>query len=300
MSTFRTENSSADKPRRHHRLGAKALAGAGALLLGVLAPAGVAFAATSSTSAAVDAGSLSVSTSGYPPTISVPVGGDYTGQLPTAEWSDTTGSGDGWNGTVAVSPLSYTGSWTQTSGAATALGNSSFGGAFDGLADGITYTVTVGSGGSGTSTPFTWTSNDPTDKAGGSGTATNGTAKEVGTKGITIDFTSGTTYPEGATYTIDAGTQSLDALSLDTAAGTVTAQGSTTSADPTLTGNGTTIVAGGPSQTDYGNAVTFVTAATGTGMGTYDVYPGVKVTADDSSWAATYTAGVEYSIVSGP
>jgi len=317
MSTFRTENSSADKPRRRHRLGAKALAGTGALLLGVLAPAGTAFASTTSTSTAtLTAGSLSVVALSSE-AISIPVGGVTTGVLPMAQWTDSTGSGDGWNGTVAMSDFTYTGSWKQTAGTATALveppapgpdpapGTRSTttapnGGTYTGTADGVEYTVKVGADATSTSTPFTWTSDDPTDKAGGSGTATNGVPADVGSEGITIDFVRGTTYPDGATYQVDAGTLSPDAVTLSPSYGSVTAGTNTTSADPTLVGLTDTVAGGGTSLTDYGTAVKFVSAAANTGMGNYVIEPGVQVVADPSSWAATYTAGVQYSIVSGP
>ncbi len=68
-------------------------------------------------------------------------------------------------------------------------------------ARGFGYTVTVVSGGSSTSTPFTYTSTDPNDTSG-SGTATNAIASPVGHEGLTITFGAGTTYPAGATYTL--------------------------------------------------------------------------------------------------
>jgi hypothetical protein len=266
----------------------------------VLIPAGAAFAATGTSSTSTTSGSLSIgSTTSH--TISAPVGGTGTGILPSAAWSDSTGTGDGWNATVALSDFTYTGSWKQTSGTTTSLSSSTS--AFAGTNNGVEYTVTVGSSGSGTSTPYSWTSTDPTDKAGATGlTATNGTAVEVGTNGLYINFTSGTTYASGTAYEIKAGTQSASALSLDTSAtnAAITASSTTTSTDPTFAGNSTTVSGGGPGSTAYGTAVKFVSAALNTGMGTYTVDPGASVTADLSSWTATYTAGVQYSIVTGP
>lgn len=284
--------------RTHRRLPKKALVGALAVALGVLAPATSAFAATGTSSATTTSGSLSIGAT-TPETISVPVAGTGNGILPAASWSDTTGTGDGWNGTVAVSDLTYTGTWAQTSGTTTALGSSTS--AFTGTADGVAYTVTVGTNTSSTSTPYTWTSTDPTDLAGGSGTATNGTAVEVGTTGLYINFASATTY-SGVSYKIKAGTQSASAFSLDTAAtgAGITAASGTTSADPVFVGNTTTVTGGGVGSTTYGTAIKFVSAALNTGMGTYTLDPGAQVTADASSWAATYTAGVQYSIVTGP
>ncbi len=280
------------------RLGRKTLVAVIAAMFGVLAPAGAAFAATSTSSTSTTSGSLSIGTV-TPETITVPVAGTGTGILPSAPWSDTTGTGDGWNGTVAVSDFTYTGSWKQTSGTTTALAASTS--AFTGTADGVEYTVTVGTNTSTTSTPYTWTSTDSTDSAGGTGTATNGTSVEVGTTGLYINFTSGTAYSAVA-YEIKAGTQAASALSLDSSAtgALITASSTTTSADPTFVGSGTTVSGGGVGATTYGTAVKFVSAALNTGMGTYTVDPGASVTADTSSWTATYTAGVQYSIVTGP
>lgn len=274
-------------------LGAKVLVGAGALLLGVLAPAGVAFASTASTSSAtLTSGSLSIGTV-TPETVSVPVAGTSTGILPSAKWSDTTGSGDGWDGTVAVSDLVYTGSW-KAEGSATAL-DTATSGAYTGTVDGDEYTITTGTITSGAGS-YTWTSNNPggSGSYNGSGNADASTANAVGTRGITIDF--GTqSLASGSVYEIKAGTLPASAMSLDTLAtgSGVTASSGTTSEAPALVGSGV-------GQTDYGTAVKFVSALADTGMGTYTVNPGVKVTADASSWAATYAAGVEYSIVTGP
>lgn len=297
-----TPRPSSSRCRRPRRPGAKAL-GAAVLAtgLGLFLPA-TAFAATSSigtSSLTATAGSLSIGATTNE-TISVPVAGTGNGILPSAAWSDTTGSGAGWNGTLAMSDFTYTGTWSQKSGTATSLGAATS--SFTGTSDGAEYTVTVGSAGSGTSTPYTWTSTDPTDNAGGSGTATNGTAVQVGTKGIYVNFASGTTYPSGASYQIDAGTLPASGLSLDTSAtgASITAASGTTSPDPTFVGNGTTVSGGGVASTAYGTAVKFASAALNNGMGTYTVDPGASVTADPGSWAATYTAGVQYSIVTGP
>jgi hypothetical protein len=47
-------------------------------------------------------------------------------------------------------------------------------------------------------------------------------------------------------------------------------------------------------------SIEFVSAAPDTGMGNYIVNPGVTFNADVNSWAAIYTANVQYSIVTGP
>jgi hypothetical protein len=50
----------------------------------------------------------------------------------------------------------------------------------------------------------------------------------------------------------------------------------------------------------YGAAIKFVAAAANTGMGSYTVNPGVTFNADANSWAALYTANVQYTISTGP
>ena len=294
-----TQFSIGDAPaqRRLRRLGRRAGLAAVLTLVGVVAPVGAAFAATSTSSATTTSGSLSIGTV-TPETISVPVAGTGNGILPSAPWSDTTGTGDGWNGTVAVSDLSYTGAWVAQ-GSATALTTTSST-AYTGTQNGVEYTVTTGTITSGAGS-YTWTSTSTTDSAGGSGTAVASTANAVGTLGVTINF--GTqSLTSGFVYVVDVGTQSASAFTLDTAAtgASITAASGTTSADPTFVGNSTTVSGGGVASTAYGTAVKFVSAALNTGMGTYTVNPGASITADASSWAATYTAGVQYSIVTGP
>lgn len=271
--------------------------------LAVLGSAAAAVASTTSTgtsAAELKEGSLSIGAS-TEEKIAVPIAGSGNGILPQAEWTDSTGTGKGWNGTVAISDFSYTGSWSQTSGTETALGASSS--AFTDTSDGVTYTVTVEKGGTTSETPYSWTSTDSTDKAGGTGKATNGTPVEIGTKGIKVNFASGTAYPEGATYQIHGGTLPKSALALDTAAtgaeiATVTG---TTSEAPSFVNNEVAVEGGTTvGSTVYGTAVKIISATENTGMGSYTVDPGAQVTADASAWKATYTAGVQYSIITGP
>lgn len=300
MQTTATRTSPVVPRERHRRRFARNTLVAAALgLVGVLGPAGAAAAATSTgtANATTTSGSLSIGTTTNE-TISVPVAGTGNGILPSAVWSDSTGTGDGWNGTVAVSDLSYTGSWVAQ-GSATAL-TTATSGAFTATQDGVEYSVTTGTITSGAGS-YTWTSTDTTDSAGGSGTAVASTANAVGTQGVTIDF--GTqSLTSGFVYVIKVGTQSASAFSLDTAAtgASVTAVSGTTSTAPAFVGNGTTVSGGGVASTAYGTAVKFVSAALNTGMGSYTVDPGAQVNADASSWAATYTASAQYSIITGP
>jgi hypothetical protein len=269
-------------------------------LVGLLAPAGVAAATSSTGTASATTTSVSLSIGATTPeTISVPVAGTGNGILPAAAWSDTTGTGAGWNGTVAVSDLSYTGSWVAQ-GSATAL-TTATSGAYTDTQDGVEYTVTTGTITSGAGS-YTWTSTDTiSGNPTGGGTAVASTANVVGTLGVTIDF--GTqSLTSGNVYVIKAGTQSASAFSLDTSAtgASIAPVSGTTSANPAFVGNSTTVSGGGVASTAYGTAVKFVSAAASNGMGSYTVDPGAQINADASSWATTYTAGVQYSIVTGP
>lgn len=276
------------------------IGGATAMAVALGVP-GIALASTASTSTVnATTGALTIG-SATPQSVTAPIGGTGTGLLPSAQWSNTTGNGTAWHGQVAVSDLTYTGTWTQVTGTTTPLGTATS--AYTGTADGVEYTVTVGSGGTATSTPYSWTSTDPTTKTGGTGTATNDTAVTIGTLGIKINFAASTTYPAGAAYRIEAGTQTASAFVLDgkaTGAG-ITAATTTSSTAPTFEHTGT-VVAGGATVglSSYGTAISFMTAAQGTGMGTYTVKPGIKVTLDPQSWKAAYKAGVQYTIATGP
>ena len=220
-----------------------------------------------------------------------------TGTLPTAIWSDTTGSGSGWNGSVAVSDLTYTGTWVAL-GTSTPLVTATSS-AFTGTNDGVTYTVQTGTITAGTGS-FTYTSDESGDTSG-SGSATGGAAAAVGTHGLTITF-GALSLASGSSYRIKTGTQSASAISLNSAAlgAAITPSLGTLSPAPTFVGSGTTIPGGGVAQSSYGTAVKFLSAAVGTGEGTYTVIPGISVATDATSWAQSYTAGVQYTMTSGP
>ena len=268
-----------------------------AVLLTMLIPTGVAFASTGTSSATMSSGSLSIGAT-TPETITVTIGNAGNGIMPSALWSDTTGTGNGWNGTIAVSDLSYTGSWVAQ-GSATVL-TTATSNPFTDTQNGVEYTVTTGAIASGAGS-YTWTSTDTANNSGGSGTAVASTANAVGTKAITINF--GTqTLASCSVYIIKAGTESANAMTLDTAAtgASITASGGTTGANPTWVNNSTAVTGGGTASTAYGASVKFVSAALMAGMGSYTINPGMSITADASSWAGTYTAGVQYSIVTGP
>lgn len=281
--------------RRRAAKGAAFVALGGLALFAAAGPAHAGTSGSGTANALLAGGSLSVTNVASATSINGTVAGTMSGDLPAVTLQDTTGSGAGWNTTAAVSDLSYTGTWAAV-GTATAL-TTATSSAFTDTADGVTYTVTTGTITAGIGS-FTYTSNDAAD-ASGSGTALANTNNAVGTKGLTINF--GTQLiTSGSQYRIHVGTQSASAMSLDTSASGAGVTTTVGNAAPTLTGNGTSVSGGGTSQTSYGSAAKFVTAAVGNGMGTYVATPGVSIATDASSWAATYTAGVQYSIVTGP
>jgi YVTN family beta-propeller protein len=270
-----------------------ATAGA-AVALAMLVPS-AAYASTSTSSQqtlAVQAGTLFVSNT-TPANITAQVDGTGSGALPSAEWGDLTGSGDGWQGSIAASNFIYTGNWAPV-GSAPALSSDTSAG-YTGTADGDTYTVTVSSV-SGSTIDFTYSS---TNGASGTGTATAGTAADVGTNGLTITFSTSATYAAGDAYQIEVGSQNPSAMTLadSSSSATITPYDGATSTPPAYV-NATATVKGGGST--YGTAVPFLSAAQDTGMGEYTVSPQAKVTTDLNSWAANYTSNVQYTISSGP
>ena len=241
---------------------------------------------------AVQAGSLYVSNTS-PATITAAVDGSGSGSLPSALWGDTTGSGAGWQGSIAASNFVYTGQWTPLSGApALSTGTS---GSYTGTADGDTYTLKVTSV-SGSTIGFSYTSSNG---ATGTGTATTGTAAAVGSNGLTITFSTSSTYTVGNAYQIQVGSQNSSALILDNAASsaTIAPTAQSSSQPPSFINPSATVSGGGAT---YGTAVSFVSAAINTGMGAYTVSPQGTINTDVNSWAANYTSNVEYTISSGP
>lgn len=290
------------KLRLSKKAGFAAVAGVALAIL----PTASAFASTTATSTenlTVTAGSLSVSNT-QPSTITAVVDQVGTGALPSAVWADTTGSGDGWNGSIAATDLVYTGQW---SGSSTLTNNSST--PFTDTVDGVSYTVKVTAVPTSTASgTFSYTSTDANDPSG-TGTYTDGTAAPVGKEGLSITLDSSAVV--GSTYSIHAGTQSPSAIVLDAYAtgASITPVTGTTSLPPTFENSGTsstslgsTVLGGGTSPTAFvaADAVKFLSAAIDNGMGQYTVVPGAAITADLNSWAATYTAGIQYTIATGP
>jgi hypothetical protein len=232
--------------------------------------------------AAVSAGSVSAALSSSSPASS---------NLAVADWGDTTGSGAGWNGTMAVSLFNYTGTWTQTGGSHTLTLATS--GTYTGSTTQGYYVVTVSADSSGNISAAVTGSESATITS-----QAKSSAIAVGTHGVTIKFDTGTTYSNGDQFTIHVGNLSASALVLG-AGVTATANGTTTATAPTFTNNTTTVTGG--TATTVGSGVRFVTAALNTGMGSFRVTPNGTIAFDGNlDWAGAYVAQVSYSIVTGP
>ena len=223
--------------------------------------------------------------------------------LNSATWADTTGSGSGWNGTLAVTQFIDQGAWTQTAGTATAL-NSTASGAYTGSAGAgyINVTVTqVGDTTGATSLAISYSDVENGTTTNGTATATKGSATTL-VHGLTITFATGTAYPQNAVYQSKFGILPTTALALNTAQGSVAPQGTTLGLvnDPLLVNNGSTVTAGGPS-TYSASPVKFLSALILTGVGSFTVSGGATITWDPNNvWQANYTAGAQYTIASGP
>jgi hypothetical protein len=232
--------------------------------------------------AAVSAGSVSAALGSASPVSS---------NLAVADWGDTTGSGAGWNGTMAVSLFNDTGAWVKDSGSHT-LSNATSG-TYTGSATQGFYVVTV-TADTGTSVTATVTGSESGSISGGA----HNTGLAVGTHGVTIQFDTGVTYSNGDQWTIHVGNLAASALVLGSGV-SATANGTTTATAPTFTNNGTTVTGG--TATAVGSGVKFVTAALNTGMGSFRVTPNGTIAFDGNlDWAGSYVAQVSYSIVTGP
>jgi hypothetical protein len=223
-------------------------------------------------------------------TSSIP-GGSLSGTLPAATWTDTTAGGSSWHGTVAVTLFNDTGTWTRTAGADTLAVTTS--GVYTGSASQAYYVVSV-TADSGTAVTAAVSGSETGTIAGGA----HGIALAVGTKGVTIQFRTGTTYAPGDQFTIHVGNLPASAMSLNTATGSVTVLSGSESA--TFESTGMTVTGGTP--TTVGSAVAFVTAGGSSASGgSFRIVPGATITFDSNNvWAAAYVATVSYTMVSGP
>ncbi len=232
--------------------------------------------------AAVSAGSTTAASSSASPA---------SGNLAVADWADTTGSGAGWNGTMAVSLFNLTGSWVVTGGSNSLTAATSA--TYTGNATQGYYVVAVSSDSSGNISAAVTGSKSATI------TSQPKTAPiAVGTHGVTIKFDTATTYSSGDQFTIHVGNLPASALLLGSGSG-ITANGTTTATAPTFTNSGSTVTGG--SATSVGSGVKFVSAALNTGMGSFRVTPSGTIAFDGNlDWAGSYVAQASYSIVTGP
>ena len=278
---------------------------AGASLAGLIA-AQPAAAATATNTLTLTPGSLSIGSLANTTLPSASVGaGTLSGAVDSGNWSDSTGSGAGWHGTIQATTFQAEGPWAQTAGTATALGSTASG-SYTGSVANALITVTVSAGGTLLNTPFAWTDQEGSSTTSGSVVVcANGTACAV-SNGVTVTFAAATTHPSGATYQAKVGTLPATALTLATASASgPTAVGTTIGGAnlPAWENNGSTVSGAGVAT--YGSAVPFVTAGAGIGMGTFTLAPGVTVTWDanntwDATAAANWVASAQYQISSGP
>jgi hypothetical protein len=248
--------------------------------------------ATSTDTLTLTAGALSVAAfSAGTATAALSGSSPASTNIAVADWGDTTGSGAGWNGTVAVSLFNHSGSWTQTGGGHTLTVSTS--GTYTGTATQAYYVVTVSSDSGGNiSAAVTGTE---------SATITNQAKSSpiaVGANGVTIKFDTGTTYSSGDQFTNHVGNLPASALVLGSGTSAI-GNGTTTATAPAFANSGTTVTGG--TATTVGSGVKFVTAALNTGMGSFRVTPSGTIAFDGNlDWAGAYVAQVSYSIVTGP
>jgi hypothetical protein len=277
---------------RHTRL----LTLAGVCLAGLALPlstltVSAATTATSTDTLTLTAGSLSVAAFSAGTATGALGTGSAATNIAVADWGDTTGSGAGWNGTVAVSLFDNTGAWTRTGGTSAQTATTS--GTYTGTATQGYYVVTVSSD-TGSSVNATVTGTESGSISGGA----HAIGLPVGTFGVTIAFDSGVTYVAGDQFTIHVGNLPASALVLGAGTGVVR-NGTTGAATPAFANSGSTVTGG--TATTVGSGVKFVSAALNTGMGSFRVTPSGTIAFDGNlDWAGTYVAQVSYSIVTGP
>ena len=241
----------------------------------------------------VTGGSLSVASVGSA-TFAVTLG---SGTVTTAAtslnagtYADTTGSGAGWNGTLALYRFVNTQAWVPN-GTALSTNTSA---TYTGTVNNVFYSVAV-TANAATTVNVTWSGQES-----GSGTATKGSAFAIGTLGLTITFASAVTYLTTDTYTIKADVLPTTALTMATG-GSCVAQGSTATGTnlPTMTNTSATVTGG--TYNTYGSAIKVITAAANAGVGTFICTPKATISADSNlTYASSYTANAQYSIVTGP
>ena len=274
---------------------ARILTGAAAAAISLALVPGGALAGTSGTGTdtlTVTGGSLSLSSVGTA-TFTVTLGsGTVTTaatNLNSGTYADTTGSGAGWNGTLALQQFVNTQAWVVTGHAL----STTSAGTYSGTGNDANYTVTVTSDG-GTTVNISWSGT-----GSGTGTATKGSAFTIA-NGITITFASGTTYTTSDSYSVNADVLATTTMTM-ASGGSCTAQGSTKSGSnlPTMTNTSATITGG--TYNSYGSAVKVITAAAHTGVGSFSCTPMATLSVDsNTAITGSYTATAQYTIATGP
>ncbi len=210
--------------------------------------------------------------------------------LNSGNYSDTTGSGAGWNGTVAVQQFVNTQAWVPTGTAL--LTNTSAG--YTSGAQLASYTVAVTADG-GATVNVSWSGTES-----GSGTATKGSAYAIGTRGLTITFSASNTYLTTDRYSIKADVMLTSALTM-AVGGTCTATGTTATGSniPSMTNTSSTVTGG--TYNTYGAAVKVITVPVGQGLGTFTCTPKATLSIDsNNSWPGSYVATAQFTIATGP
>jgi hypothetical protein len=210
--------------------------------------------------------------------------------LNTGNYSDTTGSGAGWNATLAVQQFVNTQAWVPSGTAL--LTNTSAG--YTSGAQLANYTVAVTADG-GTTVSISWSGTES-----GSGIATKGSAFAVGTRGLTITFNGAATYLTSDRYSIKADVMLTSAMTM-APGGSCTATGTTATGTnvPVMSATSGTVTGG--TYNTFGSAVKVITVPVGQGLGTFTCTPKATLSIDaNNSWPGSYVATAQFSIVSGP
>ncbi len=235
-------------------------------------------------------GLASVGTAGFAVTLGSGTVTTAATNLNGGNYSDTTGSGAGWNGTIAGQQFVNTQAWVVTGTALQTTASA----VYTSTAQLATYTVAVTADG-GTTVTVSWTGSES-----GSGTATKGSAFAIGTRGLTITFAAATTYLTSDRYNIKADVMLTSAMVM-AAGGSCTATGTTATGTniPSMTNTSATVTGG--TYNTFGAAVKVITAPVSQGLGTFTCTPKATLSIDsNNSWPGSYIATAQFTIATGP
>lgn len=223
----------------HKRTLAATIGLAGLMALATF-PSQAAASSTATDTLALTAGSLSISGLSNPTISAAASAGTTSTPLNSGTWTDATGLGLGWNGTLALESFVFQGAWTWSSGTTALTVTTS--GAYTGTASQASIALTVTGTPTNSTTPFSYTDTENSTVTTGSGTASNGSAATIA-NGMTITFNNATTYTAGAVYDVEMGALPTTAVVLHTASGSVAAQTGTLGGTnlPLLVNNGSAV-----------------------------------------------------------